>query len=51
MGKTTNNLLAVGQKALKEEVIDISYIEKLTYDTIEKLKLDGCKDEITDILA
>jgi aspartate kinase len=50
MGKTTNNLLIAGQKALKEGVIDISYIEKLTYETIDQLEIFEIKDEIAEIL-
>ena len=35
MGKTTNNLLASGTRALKEGVVDIEYVTKLTSDTIK----------------
>ena len=35
MGKTTNNLLASGTKALKEGVVDIEYVTKLTSETIK----------------
>ena len=41
MGKTTNNLLEAGNKALKEGVVDVTKIEDLTYDTIKELELDA----------
>ena len=51
MGKTTNNLLEAGNKALKEGVVDISKIEDLTYDTIKELELDAIKEEIDELIV
>jgi aspartate kinase len=50
MGKSTNNLLASGQKALKDGVVDIAYVENLVNETIEKLEINEIKPEIEEIL-
>ena len=39
MGKTTNNLLASGKRALKEGVIDTAYVKNLTSETIKQLDI------------
>lgn len=39
MGKTTNFLLNSGQKALDDGVVDISYVEDVTYKAIDELDL------------
>jgi aspartate kinase len=50
MGKTTNNLLASGQRALKEGVVDIEYVKNLTDETIKKLNVPEVQAEINKIL-
>lgn len=50
MGKTTNNLLASGQKALKEGVVDIKYVKELTDETMKKLDIPEAKKEIDELL-
>lgn len=50
MGKTTNNLLEAGEKALKEGKVDINKISELTKSTIVELKLEAVSEEIFDIL-
>lgn len=50
MGKSTNNLLASGKKALKEGVIDTSYITKLTSETIKELEIPEVQTEIDALI-
>lgn len=50
MGKTTNNLLASGTKALKEGVVDIEYVTKLTSETIKQLEIPEVQKEIDGLL-
>ena len=50
MGKTTNNLLASGKKALLEGVVDTSYVRKLTSDTIKQLGVEDVKPEIDALI-
>lgn len=50
MGKTTNHLLAAGQKALKEGQVDVSYVEKLTKETIKELDVPEVQKEIDSLL-
>lgn len=50
MGKTTNNLLEAGDKALKEGKVDISAITDLTRKTIEELQLEAVAEEVEELL-
>lgn len=50
MGKTTNNLLEAGERALKEGKVDTSLISKLARETIKELKLEAVEEEIEELL-
>lgn len=50
MGKTTNNLLAAGDLALKKGKVDISAVANLSRETIKELKLEAVTDEIEELL-
>lgn len=53
MGKTTNNLIAAGNRALGEGVVDLSVVQALHHDTARELQIEGTKSyaEVCELLA
>lgn len=52
MGKTTNNLLAAGHRALEQSIVDLSAVRELHEKTIADLNIEGSDyaQEILDLL-
>jgi aspartate kinase len=51
MGKTTNNLLEAGRRAVEEAVVDIEAVRSLHTETVEALELDGVSSDVQKILG